>query len=333
METSNEKEEQQLDSKLIDETTKCRTKHVFHPGKHDAEVCYGGEADLHKHMTGCEKNPGHKGFIPLKDFNLNCLPSRYHDDDLMSETIKTLAALTVQIKTKFTSLERPEFYPDTQVPYPCYNDRGSHVLRLGTGRVYSVEKYTESDNRNCRCAKCQVSATPSKIWGELRVLTVSHVVFDDSEVRQTRCVLGFDDNKSPVVTLDGWEMRGRVDIARDWCVFACASCESEALFDELDNLCQRFSDLCEKAEHKYRFNDEDKLIIIVSHPHGCPKYVSVGEWTSKYERNGYLTRYWYTASTCPGSSGAPLYRLGYEGWVYQHPHCGSDTEGNYSGEL
>ncbi|XP_059160900.1 uncharacterized protein LOC131944358 [Physella acuta] len=160
---------------------------VFIPGNHEAEMCYGGEADLHKHVTGCKKNPGHKGFIPLIDFNANCLPSRYHGDELVSETIKTLAALTVQVKTKFTSLERPEFYPGTQFPYPCFNDRGSHVMRLGTGRVWLVNKYTESD-RTCRCAKCQVSATPSKGWGMIEVLTATHVVFDDSEARQTRCV-------------------------------------------------------------------------------------------------------------------------------------------------
>ncbi|XP_059148084.1 uncharacterized protein LOC131935601 isoform X3 [Physella acuta] len=70
---------------------------VFIPGNHEAEMCYGGEADLHKHVTGCKKNPGHKGFIPLKDFNTKYLPARYHDDDLMSETIKTMAALTVQV--------------------------------------------------------------------------------------------------------------------------------------------------------------------------------------------------------------------------------------------
>ncbi|XP_059164693.1 uncharacterized protein LOC131947490 [Physella acuta] len=143
-------------------------------GNHEAEMCYGGEADLHKHVAGCMKNPGHKGFIPLKDFNTNYLPSRYNDIELMFETIKTLAAVTVQVKTKFTSLERPEFYPGTQVPYPCYNDRGSHVMRLGTGRVWSVDKYTEND-RTCRCAKCQVSATPSKVWGEVHVLTATHV--------------------------------------------------------------------------------------------------------------------------------------------------------------
>ncbi|XP_059148069.1 uncharacterized protein LOC131935598 [Physella acuta] len=306
---------------------------VFIPGNHEAEMCYGGEADLHKHVTGCKKNPGHKGFIPLKDFNINYLPSRYHDDVFMSETIKTMAAITVQVKTKFTSLERPEFYPGTKVPYPCYNDRGSHVMRLGTGRVYEVFKYRERNRwGTCRCAKCQVSATPSKVWGEVLVVTATHVVFDNSEARQTRCVLGFDDNKSPVVSLDGWEVRGVPDIERDWCNMGYVTCDLE-LVDELDKMCEHFDDLCREVRNKYsRFVDVDKLTVIVSHPHGCPKQISVGQWTHKHERFGRWTRYWYTTCTCPGSSGATVYRLGYDRWLSRHPHSGTNSEGNYSGE-
>ncbi|XP_059148074.1 uncharacterized protein LOC131935601 isoform X1 [Physella acuta] len=306
---------------------------VFIPGNHEAEMCYGGEADLHKHVTGCKKNPGHKGFIPLKDFNTKYLPARYHDDDLMSETIKTMAALTVQVKTKFTSLERPEFYPDTHVPYPCYNDRGSHVMRLGTGRLRCVLKYIESD-RTCHCAQCQVSATPNKVWGEVRVQTATHVVFDDSEARQTRCVLGFDDNKSPVVSLDGWEVGGGANIERDRCELSYVTCNLE-LVGELYKMCERFDDLCRGVINKYgRFFFEDRLTVIVSHPHGCPKQVSVGQWTHKRERDKGLTwtRYWYTTCTCPGSSGATVYRPGYSGIFYYHPHSGSNSEGNYSGE-
>ncbi|XP_059165677.1 uncharacterized protein LOC131948163 [Physella acuta] len=235
METNEEKIEQVPTGvaikKIEQDPSNSRMTDIFYPGNHEAEMCYGGEADLHKHVTGCKKNPGHKGFIPLKDFNASYLPSRYHDDKLMSETIKTLAALTVQVKTKFTSPERPEFYPGTQIPYPCYKDRGSHVMRLGTGRVWRVDKYRESD-RTCpwHCVEFQVSATPSKVWGK----------------------------------------------------------------------------------------------------------VSVGQWTHRRERDGRYsryTRYWYTTCTCPGSSGAFVYRLGYDGLLYQHPHSGSNSEGNYSGEM
>ncbi|XP_059160898.1 uncharacterized protein LOC131944357 [Physella acuta] len=295
-------------------------------------MCYGGEADLHTHVTGCKKNPGHKGFIPLKDFNTNCLPSYYHDDEIVSETIKTLAALTVQVKTKFTSLERPEFYPGTQVPYPCYNDRGSHVIRIGTGRVCRVDKRIEKRG-TCRCATCQVSATPSKVWREINVLTATHVVFDDNEARQTRCVLGFDDNKSPVVSLDGWEMFGGGDTERDWCRLSFVTCNLE-LVDEFDKICRRFIYQCRAVSNKYRrFDDVDKLTVIVSHPHGCPKQVSVGQWTHRHEIDDTWTRYWYTTCTCPGSSRATVYRLGCGGWMsHHHPHSGSNSVGNYSGE-
>ncbi|XP_059160868.1 uncharacterized protein LOC131944329 [Physella acuta] len=298
-------------------------------------MCYEGEGDLHKHVTGCKKNPGHKGFIPLKDFNASCLPSRYHDDDLMSETIKTFAALTVQVKTQFTSLKRPEFYPGTQDLYPFYNDKGSQVMRLGTGRICWADKYTDS-KETCRCSKCQVSATPSKVWGEICVLTSAHVVFDDSEARQTSCILGFDDNTRPGVSLDGWKVGG-AEIERDRCVLIYVTCDSNALelVDEMDTVCQRFYSLCEKVKDKYgRFIDDDKLTVIVSHPHGCPKLVSVGQWTRKEERvDGHTwTRYWYTTSTCPGSSGAPIFMLGYCGRLYRHSHSASNSEGNYSGE-
>ncbi|XP_059162126.1 uncharacterized protein LOC131945136 [Physella acuta] len=173
------------------------TKEGFIPGHHECEICYGGEADLHKHYTSCKKNPGHVNFIPVNDFNLDHLPSLYRDV-IMLEQIKALSALTVLIKVKYTSLARPKSVPCFSGRYPFYNTRGSDVLRTGTGRVSRVDRYTESDNKGtCPCGKCQHSDTPSKVWGEVWVRTATHVVFDDSEARQTKCVVGLDDNKSP----------------------------------------------------------------------------------------------------------------------------------------
>ncbi|XP_059139772.1 uncharacterized protein LOC131927912 [Physella acuta] len=321
-------DEGQVKARKIEESGKSLVE--FIPGHHEAEICYGGEADLHKHYTSCKKNPGHVNFIPVNDFNFDHLPSRYHDV-IMLEVIKALSALTVLIKVKYTSLERPKSVPCFSGQYPFYNTRGSDVLRTGTGRVSYVYKYTESDNKGtCPCGKCQHSDTPSKVWGEIGVLTATHVVFDESEARQTRCVVGFDDNKSPGVSLDGWRVWGRADIEGDWCKFTCVSCDLE-LLDELDKMVRHFEDLCRKAWDKYRrFDVVDKLTVIVSHPHGCPKQVSVGQWTHEHEREGWY-KYTYTTCTCPGSSGAHVYMPGY-GWGWRHPHSGSNSEGNYSGE-
>ncbi|XP_059162432.1 uncharacterized protein LOC131945838 [Physella acuta] len=295
-----------------------------------AEICYGGEADLHKHCIGCKKNPGHVNFIPVNDFNLGHLPSRYRDV-IMLEVIKALSALTVLIKVKYTSLERPKSAPCFSGQYPFYNTRGSDVLRTGTGRVRRVFKYTERHNKGtCQCGKCQHSDTPSKVWGVICVVTATHLVFDDSEATQANCVVGFDDNKSPGVSLDGWMVHDWSDIKGDWCLFICVSCDLK-LLNELDKMCQHFDVLWRKVRDKYRrFVEEDKLTVIVSHPHGCSKQVSVGQWTHKHKRRVW-SKYTYTTCTCPGSSGATVYMLGYVGWL-AHLHSGSDSEGNYCGE-
>ncbi|BFZ22097.1 hypothetical protein BsWGS_25135 [Bradybaena similaris] len=64
------------------------------------------------------------------------------------------------------------------------------------------------------------------------------------------------------------------------------------------------------------------LVIVVSHPHGCGKYVSLGEYTSRPVKplfdtqqrltENLLTYYVYTAHTCPGSSGGPVFILSKE---------------------
>ncbi|KAH9499694.1 hypothetical protein Btru_074452 [Bulinus truncatus] len=51
-------------------------------GDHETQVSEGQEADLHRHIVECEKNPGHKNFIPVNEFNLYHLPEGHLDKDL-----------------------------------------------------------------------------------------------------------------------------------------------------------------------------------------------------------------------------------------------------------
>ena len=157
-------------------------------------------------MTKCKKNPGHTNFVPVNQLSVEHFPSGYQDNDLCDLT-KALADLTVRIAVKFTSPDRPEFVPDTKAPYPCYNTRGQNSLSTGTGRVVGVSKYTEGrwDYRTCPCPECDHSDTPSKVWWKVNVWTARHVVFDESEARQSSCRLWFDDDKSPVVNIYGWK--------------------------------------------------------------------------------------------------------------------------------
>ncbi|XP_059174430.1 uncharacterized protein LOC131954689 [Physella acuta] len=287
--------------------------------------------DLVKRSKVCRKNPDHNGFVPLKDLNDNCLHLHYDVNNLILQTIKILAALTVMVQTKFTSPRRPKFYPGSKEPYPYYNDRRSCGTRIGTGKVWEVNKYTERDGKGrCRCITCQVSAAPSLVWGEIRVDTANCVVFDDSEARHTTCVLGYDDIESPVVSLDGWEVCG-AEIEGDFCELRHVTCNLEFI-NKLEKMCVRFNELSTEVNVKYRrFLSMEKLIVIVSHPHGNPKQVSIGKWTHKRDLDYGLTRYWYTAATCPGSAGAYVYRPGFRSLSDRHVHSGTKSGLNYSG--
>ncbi|XP_059149768.1 uncharacterized protein LOC131936721 isoform X2 [Physella acuta] len=309
---------------------------------HEVQECLEGqgEVDLHTHLANCEKNPGHKKFVPVNQLSVEHFPSGYHDNDLYDLT-KALADVTVRIAVELTSPDRPEFVRGTKDPYPCYNTRGQDPLRTGTGRVGKVTKYTEGmrDYRTCPCPECDHSDTPSKVWWKVGVLTARHVVFDSSEARQSSCRLWFDDDKSPVVKIYGWKDSGSNSVG-DMSILNCATHDLD-IGDNLQKIMIRFIDLWQKLEDKYKSRrDVDKLTFIVSHPHGWSKKVSVGHWLHRQElprpdvnghvAKGKLTRYTYTTCTCPGSSGAFVYRIGCA-WS-SHPHTGSKSTGlNYSG--
>ncbi|XP_059153074.1 uncharacterized protein LOC131938867 [Physella acuta] len=305
---------------------------LYFTGTHEVQECLEGqcEIDLHTHVTNCKKNPGHKDFVPLNQLNVEHFLG-YQDNDVYDLT-KAIADLTVRIAVKFTSPDRPDFAPGSEDPYPCYNTRGQNSLRTGTGRVCQVTKYTEGmyGHRTCPCPECDHSDTPSKVWWEVGVWTATHVVFDESEARQSSCRLWFDDDKSPVVKICGWKVGGSY-IDRDWCRFYCVTHDVDVA-DKLEEMVRQFNVLRDKVSDKYKSRgDVDKLTIIVSHPHGCSKQVSVGHWVDRQVVRQDGTRYTYTTSTCPGSSGAVVYRLGCY-WSFGHPHSGANSGGlNYSG--
>ncbi|XP_059153043.1 uncharacterized protein LOC131938838 [Physella acuta] len=305
---------------------------TYFTGTHEVQECLEGqgEVDLHTHVKKCEKNPGHNKFIPVNQLSLEHFPSGYHDNDVYALT-KALADLTVRIAVKLTSPDRPEFVPGTKDPYPCYNTRGQNSLHTGTGRVGWVYKYTEGeDGITCPCPEYDHSDTPSKVWWEVGVLTANHVVYDSSEARQSSCRLWFDDDKSPVVNIYGWEVEWS-GTEGDWCELWCVTHDVD-VGGKLDEMVRRFDGLWGKVNDKYASRrDVDKLTIIVSHPHGCSKQVSVGHWVHRQEVVGRRTRYTYKTSTCPGSSGALVYRLGCDR-LSDHPHSGANSGGlNYSG--
>ncbi|XP_059158152.1 uncharacterized protein LOC131942348 isoform X1 [Physella acuta] len=297
-------------------------------GAHEVQECFQGqgEADLHTHLRNCTKNPDHLQFIPVNELTIDNFPTGCHDNDLYNFT-KAQADLTVRIAVKFTSPDRPEFVPGTKDPYPCYNTRGQNSLRTGTGKVERFVKCTGT----CPCPECEVFLTPSQVWWKIGVLTARHVLFDESEVRQSSCRLWFDEENCPVVKIYGLQAGALSDLEEDWCRFNCVTDDAETA-NKLGEMIERFNLLGEMLKDTYKNRSNvDKLTIIVSHPHGCSKQVSVGHWVHRREPGGHDTCYTYTTCTCPGSSGALVYRLGCD-ISSSHLHCGANAGGSsYSG--
>ncbi|KAK6964599.1 hypothetical protein BgiMline_031838 [Biomphalaria glabrata] len=308
-------------------------------GDHETQESEGGEADLHKYLVGCKKNPGHSQFIPVDTFTLKHLPEGLQDNDLY-ECIKVIADLTVRVDVRKISLDRPEFWPKKTQPYPFYNMSERRNLRTGSGRVWYVNKFQDGVRQDggigdtaytkCWCRKCEGSNSSSNVWWEFDVFTATHVVFDDIEANHTTLRLFYDREDSQVVSVDKVSVV-HVNIEYDWCLLNCVTCD-KTLGNKLMGMWEHSANVWRKVWNKYRDSrSKDKLTFIVSHPHGCSKQVSVVQWKDRLKVGG-RSKFTYTTCTCPGSSGAHVYCLGYRDWTWSDlVHSGSFKSGlNYS---
>lgn len=143
--------------------------------------------------------------------------------------------------------------------------------------------------------------------------TALHVVYNAEKARQTKVDVFYDDDNSDV---DG-RMKSvwGLDVIhtkpdRDWCELFCVTYDEE-LAEKMKNAwrCWYDHDLdprdmsllnlipsCRKERHG--------PILIVSHPHAQPKKISVGEMKYHDQKDLCIQ---YSTSTCPGSSGAPVF--------------------------
>ncbi|CAL1533816.1 unnamed protein product [Lymnaea stagnalis] len=298
-------------------------------GTHEAEVSFGDEADLHKHKKNCKKDPTHKSFIPLNSFTLKDLPWRYRYPQVF-DLVKILADLTVRVAVRYTSLERTECFPDTNDLYPFSAYRGLDFLRTGTGKITEALKVNDPES-GCPCGECKISGSPQKEYGLFHILTATHVVFDNIEAENTKCKLDYNTDSSPDILLDGTEATADIDCDR--CQLMCVT-HDVGIVDMVKGRLQKFEELCATVYELFPKDGFERLIVIPSHPHGCPKQISVGMWTHRMERIGdYFTAYTYTASTCPGSSGAPVFTMARDisWWSYMFTHRGSTHDGNHCG--
>ncbi|GFS16105.1 hypothetical protein ElyMa_004949500 [Elysia marginata] len=274
------------------------------PGRHECAVFSSREheaAESCHSYENCEKNPGHENFISAQDFIDNYLPRLQSDE--WREMFRSWINQTVRLRVNCTSQDRPDGYPMAE-------DRGTRKIHVGTGYVWHVEepKYSEP----CVCPKCDGNVA-RKQW-RFGVMTAQHVVYNSEEAKKTQIDFFYDDDscKSDGRMKSAWGVEVTESSPdRDWCSMECVTCD-EDLVEKIEKICRCYwlyddeldpKDLSElgllPSVHEYC-----DPVLIVSHPHGQPKKITVGVLRHGSRVN---PRQDYNTPTCPGSSGALVF--------------------------
>ncbi|CAL1542314.1 unnamed protein product [Lymnaea stagnalis] len=211
---------------------------------------------------GCQENPGHKEFIPVKEFNLEHLPKGYRTDHFL-RSIRLLGDLTCRITVTSVSDKRP--HDNT-----LFSQSGR--VRMGTGTVFEVIRETNETEAKT-CVQCG-SLHETTGFCIIRIITACHVVFDCQEAGHTTIDLFYDDefNKKDIHTLDGCRVISK-DVDEDWCVFDCLTGDD----DLAKRMHERLNDF-KSLIHNRKLDTSVPWIIVASHPHGLAKHITVGEW-------------------------------------------------------
>ena len=245
----------------------------------------------------CEKNPGHKKFASAEHVkngnifnpsNLGLLAfGKQH------EVLAARIDLTVRLRVNWTSLRRSDGDKLSEL-------RGTDNLRLGTGFIQHVSKLVY--NTPCPCGKCDGKMT-RKYW-TFRVQTAKHVVYNTEEAKKTRVDLFYDEDQMETV----WASEVIESISdRDVSDLLCVT-HDEALVERIMSAYSCLLDSknypIQQHELPFLFNSDTCMALIVSHPHGQPKKVTLGEVRDGGKEDLILK---YNTATCPGSSGAPVF--------------------------
>lgn len=158
----------------------------------------------------------------------------------------------------------------------------------------------------CPIPDCPYKKEKHNVYGNIRILTSKHVVYDSSEALKTKVQFFYDSSRqsgpgfvTECIGLD-YSLEDS-DIAHLQCVTHDA------------DLCRILQEHKEEATRIYRNIPPDvwqackDLCVVIGHPHGLPKVISVGKHVHFEETVTRSHVHYHTGPTCPGSSGSPVY--------------------------
>ncbi|KAH9495225.1 hypothetical protein Btru_015746 [Bulinus truncatus] len=209
----------------------------------------------------CAENPGHTHFIPANKFRLIDLPIKYRKKCIL-DYIKRLSNVTVRIIVE----KNPGRPGDTGYKH-------GRLVVAGTGTV--TEILHESQSVKCGCQDCTQFNSHQRVPTNrvfIRILTAWHVVQNCFEAQNSTVDFFYDDatDKGNMITLRGVRMCEN-NVKEDWSVFECVTSDRN-LVDKLQ------SDLDGIDHWSMHTAYEGGLAVIVSHPHGMSKHISIGRW-------------------------------------------------------
>uniref|UniRef100_A0A2C9KJ66 Uncharacterized protein n=1 Tax=Biomphalaria glabrata TaxID=6526 RepID=A0A2C9KJ66_BIOGL len=248
-------------------------------GQVETQESEDDEAHPEKWTEQCTKHPGHTSYIDVDKLSLNDLPIN-HRHELFLNLVKVAAFLTFKIIVNKTSLNRPEFWPDSKKPYPFQKNAIVDKLRCASGRVWGILKYVDgikdgekqcSSFPTCPCKKCRLSETPRTTWWKITARTAAHVIYDDSEAEHACCTMFYDRSDSEVVELDNITVP-YVNVEFDTAKLTLYTCDpeiAERLTQQLKNFNDIWDKMCELNSDAV--SGVDKCVFVISHPHGMTK--------------------------------------------------------------
>ena len=273
----------------------------------------------------CQKHPGHKQFVSVQEFTESYLPQLQTTNQ--RSKLQAMIDLTVRVCVTWTSPARPDNDALASV-------RGFQLPRLGSGVIRGVSG--PQHNKPCPCGECGGNGT-RKYW-RFVVRTARHVVFNTEEAQKTGLRFFYEDEICPS---GGWTNVKGLEVVwskhdMDICDISCVT-HDQALGEKMAVLWRCLSgsegasrDMSDLDLLPSCYNRPGHTALIVSHPHGQPKRITVGHAIDK--EYPFLA---YTACTCPGSSGAPVFLFRGKRYLpsYSPVHCGSYTSPENNGRL
>ena len=255
-----------------------------------------------------DQNPRHHDqLIPVDEFceqSLHLTPPLEPHRQQLFNFAQSCLPLVVRLETHDISEARPARY------YLFSDRRGQQYKTVASGWVSSVRRVHDSSDDVWfkvhleKCDVCRSKFKPEQVNYVIRVNSVRHAVYDQTEADSTKVVF-FDHNDDGSGSVTEGKCCCRFsDTDSDVCIMYLLT-QNEALVDRLNAAIARRRETRSQLVGRWRLcqgvsGSLDCPVVVIGHPHGRKLHISCG-----YKR-GRVDTQWtlrYDVTTCVGSSG------------------------------